>query len=182
MNGNNGSGIGKGRVQVYTGDGKGKTTAALGLALRAAGAGLSTLVIQFMKGQAYSELASAKLLAPLVRVEQYGSPEFCMPESSTFPEHLKLAAEGLRRSQQAVREGEADVIVLDEIVTAARFGLVTTGDILSLIKIKPHGTELVLTGRGAEPELIEAADLVTEMREVKHYYAAGVQARRGIES
>lgn len=177
-----GTPIGDGCVQVYTGDGKGKTTAAMGLALRAAGAGLRTLILQFMKGQHYSELESVKLLAPHVRIEQYGSPEFCRPDTETFPEHQRLAHEGLRRARGAVHEGEADVIILDEIVTAARFGLIDEGEILDLLKLRPRGTELVLTGRGAGPALIDAADLVTEMREVKHYYREGIQARRGIES
>jgi cob(I)alamin adenosyltransferase len=182
MSAGTGSSIGVGCVQVYTGDGKGKTTAAMGLALRATGAGLRTLILQFMKGQHYSELESVKLLSPLVRIEQYGSPEFCRPDSETFPEHVLLAGEGLRRARRAVQEGEADVIILDEIVTAALFELIGEGDILELVKLRPRGTELILTGRGAGAALIEAADLVTEMREVKHYYREGVPARRGIES
>jgi cob(I)alamin adenosyltransferase len=182
MNRGNGSPVGQGCVQVYTGNGKGKTTAAMGLALRAAGAGLRTLIIQFMKGQHYSELESAKLLAPYLRIEQCGSPEFCRPGSETFPEHVRLAGEGLRRARKAVQEGEADVIILDEIVTAALFGLIGESDILELMKLRPHGTELILTGRGAGAALIDAADLVTEMREIKHYFREGIPARRGIES
>lgn len=179
---NNGAIIGKGCVHVYTGDGKGKTTAALGLALRASGAGLSVLIIQFMKGQHYSELDAVKKYLPPVRMEQYGSAEFCRPDSATFPEHRALAERGYARAKAAIAGGEADLIILDEIVTAARFNLVTSDDIITLMQSKPDGMELVLTGRGAEAALIEAADLVTEMKEIKHYYRRGIPARQGIEN
>jgi cob(I)alamin adenosyltransferase len=171
----------KGYVQLYTGDGKGKTTAALGLALRAAGAGLKTIFIQFMKGQHYSELDSVKMLGGMLTMEQYGSPEFCRPDSENIREHYEMARRGIIRSKE-VMDGSRDIVVLDEIVTALLFKLFPLREILEIIKMKPEKTELVLTGRGAPKELIEKCDLVTEMKEIRHYYQNGVQARAGIES
>ena len=174
--------FGKGYVHLYTGNGKGKTTAALGLALRAAGAGLRTIVVQFMKGQHYSELDSVKKLGGMITIEQYGSARFCRPDDENFGEHLDFARRGLARSREVLSGNGYDIVVLDEIVTAQMFGLVSADDIAGLIRGKPEGVELIITGRGATEPVIALCDLVTEMKEVKHYYQAGVQARKGIES
>lgn len=174
----------KGYVQLYTGNGKGKTTAALGLALRAAGAGLQTFIIQFMKGQHYSELESVKKLGGFITIEQYGSERFCAPDPASLKEieeHFRLAREGLARARNVLTDGKYAIVVLDEIVTARLFKLLTLEEIMELIRIKPERTELILTGRGAPKALIERCDLVTEMKEIKHYYESGITARKGIE-
>ncbi len=174
-------GLGKGYIQVYTGNGKGKTTAALGLAVRAAGHRLRTVIIQFMKGWTdYGELAGVAMLAPFVEIRQAGRDVF-VRRGDPDPEDLRLAREGLRAAQETVTGGKADIVVLDEIVSAVDFGLLPLGEVLGLLTRKPDGMEIVLTGRGAPREIVEAADLVTEMREIKHYYAKGVDARAGVE-
>ncbi|MCX7028628.1 MAG: cob(I)yrinic acid a,c-diamide adenosyltransferase [Spirochaetes bacterium] len=167
-------------VQVYTGEGKGKTTAALGLALRAAGAGLRVFVAQFVKGMEYSELASLARLADLVTVRQYGLR--CFIRGEPKPEDIAAAREGLREVREAVGSGRWDVVILDEANIATHFGLFPVEELLEVVDLAAGRVEIVLTGRRADPRLIERADLVTEMREVKHYYAKGVMARRGIES
>lgn len=171
---------GPGLIQVYTGDGKGKTTAALGLALRAAGHGLRTYIGQFMKGQDYGELEGARLLSPYLTIEQYGRPTFVHVRQAT-PEDVRLAQEGLDRARAAMLSGHYDIVVLDEICVALHFELLTLPEVLLFLEQKPEHVELVLTGRRAPPELVERADLVTEMREVKHPYNEGVPARKGIE-
>jgi cob(I)alamin adenosyltransferase len=169
-----------GTVQIYTGDGKGKTTAAFGLALRACGHGRRVLVLQFMKGsERYGELKAAASLASFT-VEQYGRDDFVRRGAPT-PEDVRLAAAGMARARQAVGGGDFDLVVLDELNVAVAYGLVPEDDVLALIKEKPAALELVLTGRGAPPALIEAADLVTEMKEIKHPYRRGVKAREGVE-
>ncbi len=173
--------LGKGYVQVYTGNCKGKTTAALGLAFRAAGHGLKTYMGQFMKGQHYGELEAAKLMQPYITIEQYGRPGWVHVQKPPKEEDVHLAQEGLGRAKRAMLSGEYDIIVFDEIATAHYFELISLKDMLDVIASKPDGVELVFTGRYAPPEVIEAADLVTEMVEVKHYYQKGVQAREGIE-
>ena len=173
--------IGKGYVQVYTGNGKGKTTASLGLAVRAAGHGLKTVIIQFMKGWIdYGELAGVRMLAPHVEIHQAGRDTF-VNRKNPDPEDIRLALEGWKLAKETIGGGKADIVVLDEINCAMDFGLLPVGEVLEAIKAKPDGMELVLTGRGAPPEIIEAADLVTEMREIRHYYAKGVDARVGVE-
>jgi len=174
------SGTGLGLVQLYTGDGKGKTTAALGLALRAAGHGLRTYIAQFMKGQDYGELHSAPLLAPYVTIEPLGQLAFVRADQIT-PEDIALVQRGLERVRQVLVGGAYQIVVLDEINMAIYFGLATVEQVLEIIRSRPAGIELVLTGRRAPQELIDAADLVTEMREIKHPYQKGVLARRGIE-
>ncbi|MEK6778414.1 MAG: cob(I)yrinic acid a,c-diamide adenosyltransferase [Candidatus Deferrimicrobiota bacterium] len=173
--------IGKGYVQVYTGNGKGKTTAALGLAVRAAGHGLHTVILQFMKGWIdYGELEGVRMLAPHVEIHQAGRDTF-VNRKNPDPEDTRLAREGWELAKKAILGGKADIVVLDEINCAIDFGLLPLEEVIEVIKRKPDGMELVLTGRGAPQELIEVADLVTEMREVKHYYAKGVDARVGVE-
>jgi cob(I)alamin adenosyltransferase len=174
--------IGKGYVQIYTGDGKGKTTASLGLALRAAGRGLRTCVVQFMKGQVYGELDGVKLLGGLVSIEQLGHPQFCKMTDPPDPADIKRAKTALARLHEHITAASCDILIADEAVTAVMFGLIREADLIDLIAKKPDGMELVLTGRGAGSRLIEAADLVTQMQEIKHYYTKGIQARKGIES
>ena len=172
----------KGFIQLYTGNGKGKTTASLGLALRAAGTGLKTIIIQFMKGQHYSELESVKKLDGLITIEQYGSKKFCMPDKKNFDDHYYYARKGFTRALDVIEDDQYSIVILDEIVTALLFTLVTMDDIKEIIKKKPDNRELVLTGRGAPQEVIDLCDLVTEMKEIKHYYTEGVLNRVGIEN
>lgn len=174
--------IGRGYVQIYTGDGKGKTTAALGIALRASGCGLKTCIVQFMKGQHYSELDAVKKLNGLVTIEQFGHPTFCRITDPPDPEDVKRARAAMSRLKELLESRACDILIADEIVTAMKFGFISEGDVLGLMRTKPDGLELILTGRGATQKLIDAADLVTEMTEVKHYYQKGVQARCGIEN
>jgi cob(I)alamin adenosyltransferase len=169
----------KGFVQVYTGDGKGKTTAALGLAFRAAGYGMRTYIGQFMKGQSYGELEAARQL-PGITVEQFGRENLVHVQTVT-PEDTALARRGLERARQALTGGEYDIVILDEVNVALYFGLLEVEDVLAVIDARPEKVELVLTGRRAPSEIIDRADLVTEMVEVKHYYRQGVGSRDGIE-
>lgn len=174
--------LAKGLVQVYTGKGKGKTTAALGLALRAVGSGLRVYIMQFMKGQTiYGELESAKALAPLLTIEQVGRKNFIIP-GKIDPIDIEVAQTAFARGKELVLSGDYDLVILDELNCAVDLGLIPLAEVKEMIAHKPLTTELVLTGRGAHPEIIELADLVTEMREIKHYYNAGQPARVGIES
>lgn len=168
-------------TQVYTGDGKGKTTAALGLLVRAVGAGLRVRVFQFLKLGEYSELKALASRFPEVEVTQLGSGRFIRSQSPIPQDELDRARSGFAQARQAVMRGEYDLVILDEINGAMAMGLVPVADVLSLMREKPDRTELVLTGRDAPAAVIEAADLCTEMRMVKHYYQAGLPAREGIE-
>jgi cob(I)alamin adenosyltransferase len=169
----------KGYVQVYTGDGKGKTTAALGLALRASGHGLRTYIGQFMKGQRYGELEALRD-HPFITLEQYGEP-LCIRREDVTADHVIQAQEGLARAREAMSSGNYDIVVLDEVNVSIWFGVLDTAEVLALLNEKPDHVEVVLTGRRAPQALIDRADLVTEMRMVKHYYEQGVMARTGIE-
>ena len=173
-------GIGQGYVHVYTGDGKGKTTAALGLAFRAMGLGRKTYIGQFMKGRSYSELKSAVASAPYITIEQYGKETFTHIKKTRETDVI-MAQAGLAKGVAAMLSGRYDIVILDEVVTSYYFKLLTLEEILEAVGAKPDGVELILTGRGAPPKLIAAADLVTEMKEVKHYYRQGVVGRAGIE-
>ncbi len=171
----------KGLIQVYTGNGKGKTTAALGLALRAVGHGLKVLIVQFMKGErGYGELESAKNLSPYLTIKSMGRDAF-VSKSDPNPEDTLWAQKGLQLARDAIGSREYDIIILDEINMAIDYGLIPLSDLLHLLDSKPDTVELVLTGRNARPEVMEKADLVTEMVERKHYYKKGVKARKGIE-
>ncbi len=192
----------KGYIQVYTGNGKGKTTAAIGLAIRALGAGKRVLFLQFMKSKVYSEHNILPQISPLLKLETLGKPFFVAKEGSmtaeelakwgseivVFPpgkppsDYVAVAVQGIERAKHAVSNGEYDVVILDEINVAMFFELVSWEQVEQIINCKLEEVELVLTGRGASPELIERADLVTEMREIKHYYNQGVEARLGIEN
>ena len=173
--------LGKGYVHIYTGSGKGKTTAALGLAFRAMGCGLKTYIGQFMKGVHYSELDAAKMVSDYITMEQYGKKGFIHVKSAPDEDDIRMAKEGLAKSMAAMYSGKYNLVVFDEIITAHHFKLLSLEDMLGVIRGKPDGVEAVLTGRNAPRELMEAADLVTEMNEVKHYYRSNVKAREGIE-
>ncbi|MFZ2948112.1 MAG: cob(I)yrinic acid a,c-diamide adenosyltransferase [Desulfuromonadaceae bacterium] len=169
-----------GCIQVYTGNGKGKTTAALGLALRAVGRGLKVCVFQFIKGGGrYGEHLAAEKLAPLLTIIQTGRPGWV--NTKDIGEDRRVAQEALVRAEELLTSAEFDLFICDEINGAVGFGLIDVEQVLELISHKPEKTELVLTGRNVHQRVIDAADLVTEMREIKHYYKAGVPARTGIE-
>lgn len=169
----------KGYVQVYTGDGKGKTTAALGLALRAAGAGLKVYIAQFVKGMKYSELDTLAKLSDSITVKQYGRR--CFIHREPEEEDVWAAEGGLKEVKEIMCSEKYQVIIIDEANIATSFGLFSVERLLDFIHAKPEGVELVITGRMADPKVIKEADLVTEMKEVKHYYQKGIQARDGIE-
>lgn len=170
----------KGCLQVYTGNGKGKTTAALGLALRASGRGLPVYIGQFMKGQDYGELQAIPQLKG-VQLEQYGDPGW-VRKGRIKQSHLDLAAAGLLKARAALHSGDYKIVILDELNMAVWFELIPLEAVLALIESRPEGVELILTGRNADPAILERADLITEMTEVRHYYEAGVGARQGIEN
>lgn len=170
----------RGLVEVYTGEGKGKTSAAFGLALRAIGRGLKVYVIQFIKGGFdYGELYVVERL-PNLEVKAFGRGRF-VTETPPDEEDMKLAREAFELAKRVVKSGEYDVVILDEINVALSLRLISVEEVVELIKNKPPNVELVLTGRHAPKDIIESADLVTEMREIKHPYAKGFPPRRGIE-
>ena len=192
----------KGYIQVYTGSGKGKTTAAIGLAIRALGAGKSVFMIQFMKSPTYSEHDILPGISSNFRIENIGKPFFIAEEGSIpaedleklkgkveiFPpgeppaEYVKLVEKGVAIAKDAVSSGNYDLVILDEFNVALHFNLARWEQAEEIINIKGDDVELVITGRNAPEKLIERADLVTEMREIKHYYSQGVMARKGIEN
>ena len=172
--------LSRGYVQIYTGTGKGKTTAALGLAFRAAGHGMRTYIGQFMKGQRYGELDAAQR-EPLITIEQYSDEVCCVRPEDVTPEHVAQARQGLERAREAMRSGDYDILALDEVNVAIWFGLLDVEEVAAFLDQRPDGVEVILTGRNAPPELFERADLVTEMRELKHYFHRGVTSRKGIE-
>jgi cob(I)alamin adenosyltransferase len=169
----------KGYVQVYTGDGKGKTTAAIGLSVRAAGAGLKVYIAQFIKMGDYSEIRALKKFSGSITVEQFGLGRFIKGRPSE--EDIEAAKAGIKKVKSLMASRDYDIVILEEASVAATCGLISVNDILDLISSKPEKTKLVITGRGAAQEIIEKADLVTEMKEIKHYFKKGVTARTGIE-
>lgn len=169
----------KGYIQVYTGNGKGKTTAALGISLRCLCAGNKVFFGQFMKGQNYSELKAPEYF-PNLKMEQFGEATFIKGKPTA--DDIEAAKKGLRRMKEILTGGEYDIVVFDEINTALFFQLLEVDEVLELLDHKPEKTEVILTGRYAPQEIIDRADLVTEMKEIKHYYNAGVNARVGIEN
>ena len=174
----------KGLVIVHTGNGKGKTTAALGLAMRAWGDGLRVLILQFIKGGwKYGELKTIAALANIddrIRVEQCGLG-FTKDDSHDKKEHIEMAKMALDKARSAIVSNEWDLIILDEINYAVKFNLITADDVLKLIADKPSELHLVLTGRDANEDIIARADLVTEMKLIKHPYEKGIKAQQGIE-
>lgn len=169
----------QGYIQIYTGDGKGKTTAALGLALRAAGAGLSVYIAQFIKSGDYSEIKALSRFSDQITIEQFGLGHFINGKPSQAD--MDAAQQGLVAIGSALASGEYQVVIMEEGNVAAMCGLFSVDEILTLMAEKPGHVELVITGRGADARVIEQADLVTEMKAIKHYYQNGVAARTGIE-
>jgi cob(I)alamin adenosyltransferase len=169
----------KGYIQVYTGNGKGKTTAALGLALRAVGAGKKVFIAQFVKGQIYSEIEAMRKYLQSVTVRQYGLD--CFIIKAPTQQDIDIAQKGFKEIADIIQSNEYDMIILDEANIAVFYNLFTIDDLIDVLKQKPEQTEIIITGRYAFNQLIEIADLVTEMKEIKHYYTNGVEARKGIE-
>ena len=175
----------QGYIQVYTGDGKGKTTAAFGLAVRALCAGESVYVGQFVKSMKYHETRIEELFSMAgesfgcIRIEQLGRG--CFIDKNPEAVDIEMAHEGLRRCADYMRSGEYDVVILDELCIALHFGLLRLDEVLGVLAQRNPHTEVVITGRKAPQGLIDVADLVTEMREIKHYYHEGVLSRDGIE-
>jgi cob(I)alamin adenosyltransferase len=169
----------RGYVQVYTGNGKGKTTAALGLALRSVGAGLRVFIAQFIKKRRCSEHILLEELRDRVTIKQYGTGFLLGKKPAKAA--VQAARTGYEEVRNALLSQEYDVVILDEANVAVRYGLITVQELLDLIALKPKKVELVITGRYADEQVMQAADLVTEMREIKHYAKQGVTARRGIE-
>jgi len=171
---------GQGLVHVYTGEGKGKTTAAFGQALRAAGQGLKVFIIQFLKGARETGERIALKEHPLIHIEAYGRAGW-VHQDRPEEEDRRLAQQAFARARSILQKGEVDLLILDELNVAVAYGLLSVNEVLDLLKKKPESMELILTGRGAHPQILERADLVTEMRKVKHPAERGVGARRGIE-
>ena len=169
----------KGYVQVYTGNGKGKTTAAFGQALRAAGAGLRVYIAQFVKGMEYSEHKAMERFSDLITIKQYGRDCFINQEPNE--KDIQAAKQGYDDVAEIMRSGNYQMVILDEANIAVHYKLFSAQDLVALMDMKPKNLELVITGRYADPMVLEKADLVTEMLEVKHYYHEGVVARKGIE-
>ena len=170
----------KGLIQVYTGNGKGKTTAALGQAMRVAGKGLKVYIIQFMKGWPhYGELRTVAR-HPNITLKQFGRPDFVDKENPALVD-VRMAQEALDHGRQMVMSQEYDLVILDEVNVALEWRLIQLQDLLSLLDDKPERVELILTGRYAHSAIIARADLVTEMREIKHPYQRGIVSRKGID-
>lgn len=168
----------KGYIHLYTGNGKGKTTAAIGLAIRAVGAGKRVYIGQFVKGMHYAELGALKRF-PEIEVRQFGLD--CFIKNKPTHKDIEAARKGLDAVKLIVEENNFDLVILDEICIALYYKLFEVSEVLELVKSKPSAMEIVLTGRYAPQELIDIADLVTEMKEIKHYYKIGVEARKGVE-
>ncbi len=170
----------KGYFQIYTGDGKGKTTAALGLALRGVGAGMRIYIGQFVKSMEYHEISVIKERIPEITVELYGI-DGCIAGREPSQRDILSAKNGLKRAVEVLRSKEYDLVILDEVTICGFFKLLSKEEILSIVESRPQCSELIMTGRYAPDYLIEKADLVSEMKEIKHYYAKGVDASDGIE-
>lgn len=168
-----------GRIQVYSGDGKGKTTAALGLALRAVGRGYKTVVIQFMKKQETGEYLVQERLKPELEIYQFGQKSF-IDKNNIQAEDKELAQRGLDFAKEIVKK-KIDILILDEINLALDFKLLDLKEVLNFLDNIPPGIEVILTGRGVDPEILKRADLVTEMKKIKHYFDRGLETREGIE-
>lgn len=176
----------KGLVIINTGNGKGKTTAALGLVLRAVGHKMRVIIVQFIKGNfRYGELRSIQRLAPEVEIARLGRGCITIvcgrPSQASEAEHREAALEAFNYAKEVIHSDQYDIVVLDEITYLVNFGFLPVEELLELIRNRPPRLHLVLTGRNAHPALVEASDLVTEMREVKHPHQRGVKMQRGIE-
>ncbi len=166
-------------IQVYTGNGKGKTTAALGIAFRALGYGKKIFMIQFMKSAKSGEVSTAKAF-PQFRIVSFGRNRFLHRRSSS-QQDVALALKALAQARDVMLKGEYDIVILDELNTAVDFGLLKVEEVMEVIKAGPKNLEIIITGRNAPREFIQTADLVSEIKEVKHYYRRGTKARAGIE-
>ncbi len=166
-------------VHLYTGNGKGKTTAAIGMALRAVGAGRRVFIAQFVKGMRYAEIAYIDRHIPAITTRQYGTA--CLIDRAPTPDDVRRATQGLEEARRILHNGRYGLVILDEATIAVNFGLFSSADLLAAIADRQPDTEVIVTGRYATPDLIAAADLVTDMQEVKHYYTQGVESRKGIE-
>ena len=169
----------KGYVQVYTGNGKGKTTAALGLAVRAAGAGLKVFIGQFLKSGDYSEIKALKRFEDLIVIRQFGKGRFV--KNSVSQEDITAAQKGLEEIKSIISSEKFDMVIIEEGNVVVDLKVISVSDLIEIIDSKPEQMELVITGRNADPSVVQKADLVTEMKDIKHYYQKGVQARIGIE-
>ncbi len=167
-----------GMLHVYTGNGKGKTTAAIGLAIRAAGAGLKVFIGQFVKGMKYSELELLKDIDN-IRIEQYGLE--CFIRNEPGKKDIEAARKGLDKMKSILSSGEYKLVIMDEVNIATYYNLFSVEELLNVIKGRAEEVEVVITGRKADEKMITEADLVTEMKEIKHYYNQGILAREGIE-
>lgn len=173
--------LSQGLVQVYTGNSKGKSTAAFGLTVRAVGHGFKVFIIQFMKGRGgYGELETFRRLEPECQIESYGTPGW-VKKGEAKPQDIEEAVLGFSRAEEIILSGEWDIVVLDEIINAIWFELLSEEKVQELLNKKPAHVEVILTGRNASEELKAQADLVTEMVQVKHPYEKGIDARKGIE-
>ena len=168
----------KGKVHVYTGNGKGKTTSALGLAIRAVGANLNVFIGQFAKGRKYSELKSLNDIEN-IKVEQFGQNYFI--KGKPTEEDINSAMQGFKKIKKILKTGKYDVVILDEANIATFYDLFTAEELIEIIDERAKNVEVIITGRMADQKIIDYADLVTEMREVKHYFQQGITARKGIE-
>lgn len=169
----------EGCIQIYTGNGKGKTTAAIGLAIRAAGYGMKTYIGQFMKGRHYGELTALRD-HPCITIEQYGDVD-CVRREEMTQKHVDQAQQGLKQARKAIHSRQYDIIILDEVNVAVWFDLITAEEVIELLNERPKNVEFILTGRCAPEAFLEMADLVSDVKEIKHYYNRGVLARTGIE-
>ncbi|OGR14786.1 MAG: cob(I)yrinic acid a,c-diamide adenosyltransferase [Desulfobacula sp. GWF2_41_7] len=168
----------KGYIQVYTGKGKGKTTACLGLAVRAAGAGLKVYIAQFLKNGEYSETKALSRFENIT-IEQFGMGKFV--RGCPSEEEIAAGKAGDKKLCDILKEAKHDVVIVEEGNVAVMCNIISEKELLDLMDMKPDTVELVITGRGATKAVLEKADLVTEMQEIKHYYQKGVSARIGIE-
>ena len=172
----------KGLIIVHTGSGKGKTTAAMGLALRAVGHNFKVIMVQFIKGgRYYGELDAIKKLHPYFEIIPMGKGFIKFRGREPNPEDIRMVAEAWSFSKEKIKSDEFDMIILDEINYIIDYGFLSVEEVLKSLKTKPDRLHIVLTGRNAHPDIIEIADLVTEMREIKHHFKNGIKAQRGIE-
>mgnify|MGYP001229738224 CR=1 FL=1 len=170
----------RGLVIVITGNGKGKTTSAFGQALRAVGQGYRVYIMQFMKGRNYGEYTAGSRYLPSLTIRRSGLDSFVM-RGSPAPVDIELARKGFESAKKAIASGRYDMVILDEINVAADFKLIELADLIQLIQSRPPGLDLILTGRYAAREVIRLADTVSEIKDIKHHYAAGIKGRAGIE-
>lgn len=172
----------KGLILINTGPGKGKTTAALGVAFRAVGCGMRVLMLQFLKGSwHYGELDAALMLGENFQLKQLGRGFVKVGGAETAPEDLKMVEDAWEESRAAILSGEWDLVILDEINYAIGYGMLDAEKVASTLLERPEMVHVILTGRNAHPRLVEIADTVTEMKEVKHAYQKGILAQKGIE-